>query len=74
MTNSLDYSLNYSLKEEKRNILIELSILFMLFWQEEIMLFWQKEIKTKEKILMIYFIFYLNYLNDKEKMVKIVNL
>ena len=40
MINSLDYSLNYSLKEEKRNILIELSILFMLFWQEEIMLFW----------------------------------
>ena len=41
-------------------------ILFMLFWREKI--------KTMEKILMIYFIFYLNYLNNKEKMVKIVNL
>ena len=43
-----------------------MSILFMLFWRENI--------KTMEKILMIYFIFYLNYLNDKEKRVKIVNL
>ena len=45
------------------NISIELSILFMLFWQEEM--------KTKEKILMIYFIFYLNYLNDKNKGLKL---
>ena len=63
MTNSSDYSLNYSLKEEKRNILIELSILFMLFWREKI--------KTKRKILMICFIFYLNCLNDKEEGLKL---
>ena len=43
----------------------------MLFWQEEIMLFWWKEIKTKENILMICFIFYLNCLNDKEKLLKL---
>ena len=43
----------------------------MLFWQEEIMLFWRKEIKTKENILMICFIFYLNCLNDKEKLLKL---
>ena len=48
--------------------------MFMLFRQEEIMLFRREKIKTKEKILIIYFIFYLNCLNDKEKMVKIVNL
>jgi len=41
------------------NILIELSILFMLFWRKEIMLFWQEEIKIKENILMNCFIFYL---------------
>ena len=35
------------------------------------MLFWQKETKTKEKILMIDFIFYLNCLNDKEKGLKL---
>ena len=45
------------------NISTELSILFMLFWREEI--------KTKEKILMICFIFYLNCLNDKEKWLKL---
>ena len=49
------------------NISTELSIMFMLFWEEEIMLFWQEEIKKKEKILMNCFIFYLNCLNDKEK-------
>ena len=49
------------------NISIELSILFMLFWREEIMLFWREEIKIGEKILKIYFIFYPNCLNDKEK-------
>ena len=49
------------------NISTELSILFMLFWWEEISLFWREEIKTKEKILMICFIFYFNCLNDKEK-------
>ena len=49
------------------NISTELSILFMLLWWEEISLFWREEIKTKEKILMICFIFYLNCLNDKEK-------
>ena len=48
------------------NVSTELSILFMLFWQEEI--------KIKEKILMICFIFDLNCLNDKEKSVQIVNL
>ena len=53
------------------NTSIELSILFMLFWREEIMLFWQKEIKKKEKILMICFMIYLNYLNDKEKLLKL---
>ena len=53
------------------NTSIELSILFMLFWREEIMLFWQKEIKKKEKILMICFMIYLNYLNDKEKWLKL---
>ena len=31
------------------------------------MLFWREKIKTREKILMICFIFYLNCLNDKEK-------
>ena len=46
------------------NILTELSIMFMLFWWEEI--------KTKEKILIICFIFYLNYLNDKEKGLKLL--
>ena len=45
------------------NISTELSILFMLFWQEEI--------KTKENKLMICFIFYLNCLNDKEKLLKL---
>ena len=45
------------------NILIELSILSMLFWREKI--------KTKENILMICFIFYLNYLNDKKKWLKL---
>ena len=45
------------------NISTELSILFMLFWQEEI--------KIKENKLMIYFIFYLNCLNDKEKLLKL---
>ena len=35
-----------------------------------IMLFWQEEIKTKEKILMICFIFYL-ILNDKENEFKL---
>ena len=35
------------------------------------MLFWWEEIKTKEKILMICFIFYLNCLNDKEKWLKL---
>ena len=45
------------------NISIELFIIFMLFW-------W-KEIKTKEKILMICFIFYLNCLNDKENLLKL---
>ena len=49
------------------NISTRLSFLFMLFWREEIMLFWREEIKTKEKILMICFIFYLSCLNDKEK-------
>ena len=44
-------------------ILIELSILFMLFW-------WKK-IKTRENILMICFIFYLSCLNDKEKRLKL---
>ena len=44
------------------NISIEFSILFMLFWREEI--------KTKEKILMICFI--LNCLNDKEKELKLL--
>ena len=52
MTNSLKL-------EENMNISTELSILFMLFWQEE------------EKILMICFIFYLNCLNDKEKWLKL---
>ena len=45
------------------NISIELSILFMLFWQEEI--------KIREKILIICFIFDLNCLNDKEKWLKL---
>ena len=45
------------------NVSTELSILFMLFWQEEI--------KIKEKILMICFIFDLNCLNDKEKVFKL---
>ena len=40
------------------NISTNLSTLFMLFWLEEIMLFWQEEIKTKEKILMIFFFKY----------------
>ena len=53
------------------NISIALSILFMLFWWKEIMLFWQEEKKTKEKILMICFICYLNCLNDKEKLLKL---
>ena len=35
------------------------------------MLFWREEIKTKEKILMICFIFYLSCLNDKEKWLKL---
>lgn len=45
------------------NISTKLSILFMLFWREKV--------KTKEKILMICFIFYVNCLNDKEKMLKL---
>jgi len=45
------------------NISIELSILLVLFWREEI--------KTKEKISMICFIFYLNCLNDKDKGLKL---
>ena len=45
------------------NISIELSTQFMLFWQEEI--------KTKEKILIFFLIFYLNCLNDKERMLKL---
>ena len=45
------------------NISTKLSILFMLFWWEEI--------KTKENILIICFIFYLNCLNDKEKALKL---
>ena len=53
------------------NISTALSILFMLFWWKEIMLFWQEEKKTKEKILMICFICYLNCLNDKEKLLKL---
>ena len=53
------------------NISTALSILFMLFWWKEIMLFWREEIKTKEKILMICFICYLNCLNDKEKLLKL---
>ena len=53
------------------NISIELSILFMLFWRKEMILFWREEIKTKENILMICFIFYLNCLNDKEKGLKL---
>ena len=52
MTNSLKL-------EENMNISTELSILFMLFWQEE------------EKILMICFIFYLKCLNDKGKELKL---
>ena len=44
------------------NISTKLSILFMLFWREEI--------KTNEKILMICFI--LNCLNDKEKELKLL--
>ena len=35
------------------------------------MSFWQEKIKTREKILMIYFIFYLNCLNDKKKWLKL---
>ena len=46
-----------------KNILTKLSILFMLYWREKI--------KTRKKILMIYFIFYLNCLNDKEKGLKL---
>ena len=38
----------------------------MLFWRKEMILFWREEIKTKDNILMICFIFYLNCLNDKE--------
>ena len=53
------------------NISTALSFLFLVFWREEIMLFWQEDIKTKEKILMICFIFYLSYLNDKEKGLKL---
>ena len=53
------------------NISTALSILFMLFWWKEIMLFWQEEKKTKEKILMICSICYLNCLNDKEKLLKL---
>ena len=49
---------------KKKKIL--LSILFMLFWLEEI--------NIKEKILMIFFMLYLCCLNDKEKKVKIFNL
>ena len=45
------------------NISIELSTQFMLFWQEEI--------KTKEKILIFFLIFYLNCLNDKERKLKL---
>ena len=57
------------------NTSTKLSILFILFWQEEIMLFLREEIKTNEKILIICFVFYFNYLNDKEKLlVKIVKL
>ena len=36
------------------------------------MLFWREKIKTKEKILMICFIFYLNCLNDKENGFKLL--
>ena len=54
------------------NISTKLSILFMLFRQKEIMLFMREKIKTKEKILIIYFIFYLNCLNDKEKLLKLL--
>ena len=43
----------------------------MLFWRKEMILFWREEIKTKENILMICFIFYLNCLNDKEKGLKL---
>ena len=35
------------------------------------MLFWREEIKIREKILMIYFIFYLNCLNDKKSGLKL---
>ena len=45
------------------NVLTELSILFMLFWREEI--------KIKKKILMICFIFYFNCLSNKEKVVNL---
>ena len=47
-----------------KNISTELSILFMLFWREKV--------KTRENILMICFIFYLNCLNDKEKWLKLL--
>ena len=35
------------------------------------MLFWREKIKIRENILMIYFIFYLYYLNDKENGLKL---
>ena len=53
------------------NISTELSIIFMLLWWKEIILFWREEIKTKEKISMICYIFYLNCLNDIEKLLKL---
>ena len=35
------------------------------------MFFWWEVIKIKGKILMICFIFYINCLNDKEKLIKL---
>ena len=52
------------------NISTELSILFTLFWREEIMLFWQED-KDKGKYINDLFYIYLNCLNDKEKWLKL---
>ena len=46
-----------------KNISKKFFILFMLFWGDKI--------KAREKILIICFIFYLNYLDDKEKGLKL---